>query len=436
MKFYSTNDKSVSVSLKEAVLKGIADDGGLYMPYEIPHHRDSFIHNLDKLTFHEIAFETAKLFLNEEIPVGEIENIISGAINFEAPLARLNDNINVLELFHGPTLAFKDFGARFMSKVMSYFILHSNEKKDITILVATSGDTGSAVANGFYKTEGINVILLYPSQKVSHIQEQQLTTLGENVTALEVEGTFDDCQRLVKTAFPDKDITNKITLSSANSINIARLIPQSFYYINAFAQLHDRSKPVIISVPSGNFGNLTAGLFAKEMGLPVNKFIAAVNSNDVFPEYLKTGKFTPRPSVKTISNAMDVGNPSNFARILDLYRHDYEIIKNIIYSAGFNDDETREGIREVNNKFNYVIDPHGSVGYLALKKYAGENNLTGYNGIILETAHPAKFKDEVEGVLNRGIEIPQILKECLHKEKRSVKISKEFNDLKSFLLDK
>lgn len=436
MKFYSTNNKSVSVSLKEAVLNGIADDGGLYMPYEIPRHRDSFIQNLDKLTFHEIAFETAKLFLSGEIPVKDIENIITEAIYFEAPLAKLNENINVLELFHGPTLAFKDFGARFMSKVMSYFILNSTGKKNITILVATSGDTGSAVANGFYKTEGINVILLYPSNKVSKIQEQQLTTLGENVTALEVDGTFDDCQRLVKAAFPDKDISQKMTLSSANSINIARLIPQSFYYINAVAQLKDSSKPVIISVPSGNFGNLTAGLFAKEMGLPVSKFIAAVNSNDVFLEYLKSGTFTPRPSVKTISNAMDVGNPSNFVRILNLYNNDYTKIKDTIYSAGFTDSETRKGIKEVYDKYNYTIDPHGSVGYLALKKYELENNLDDYNGIVLETAHPAKFKDEVEEVLSTNIELPSALKECLQKEKQSVKISKEFNDLKSFLLDK
>jgi len=437
MKFYSTNDKSVSVSLKDAVLKGIADDGGLFMPYELPRHRDSFISNLDKFTFHEIAFETAKLFLSDEVPVKEIEAIVTEAINFEAPLSWLNDNMSVLELFHGPTLAFKDFGARFMAKLMSYFILHSgSDKKKITILVATSGDTGSAVANGFYKTEGIDVVLLYPSEKVSLIQEQQLTTLGENVTALEVEGTFDDCQRLVKTAFPDKDITGKMTLSSANSINIARLIPQSFYYINAVARVKDKSKPVIISVPSGNFGNLTAGLFAKEMGLPVNKFIAAVNSNDVFLEYLNTGKFNPRPSVKTISNAMDVGNPSNFARIMDLFKNDYSKIKDIIYSARFNDDETRSGIKDVYDKYNYTIDPHGAVGYLALKKYSEENNLTNYNGIILETAHPAKFKDDVEEVIGKEIEIPPLLQKCLQKEKHSVKISKEFSSLKSFLMER
>jgi threonine synthase len=437
MKLYSTNDKSVSVSIKEAVLKGIADDGGLFMPYEIPKHRESFISNLDKLTFNEIAFETAKLFLSDEVPVKDIDNIISEAITFDAPLARLNEDVSVLELFHGPTLAFKDFGARFMAKLMSYFILQSgSDKKKITILVATSGDTGSAVANGFYKTDGIDVVLLYPSEKVSLIQEKQLTTLGENVTALEVEGTFDDCQRLVKAAFPDRDIKSKMTLSSANSINIARLIPQSFYYINAVARLQDKNKPVVISVPSGNFGNLTAGLFAMEMGLPVNRFIAAVNSNDVFLEYLNTGKFTPRPSVKTISNAMDVGNPSNFARIMDLYKNDYNRIKDIIYSATFNDTETRNGIKEVYDKYNYTIDPHGAVGYLALKKYSEENNLTNYNGIILETAHPAKFKDDVEEAIGKEVEIPPLLQKCLQKEKRSVKISKEFSSLKSFLMER
>ncbi|MFO7447897.1 MAG: threonine synthase [Ignavibacteriaceae bacterium] len=434
MKFYSTNNKTVSVSFKDAVLKGIADDGGLFMPYEIPKLKASFIKNLQSKSFHEIAFEAAKIFLEEDIPHGDIKNILSEAISFDAPLAQLDENKYILELFHGPTLAFKDFGARFMAKVMSYLI--RNENKEITILVATSGDTGSAVAQGFYKTEGINVILLYPSEKVSLIQEKQLTTIGDNITALEVEGTFDDCQRLVKTAFLDKDITNALTLSSANSINIARLIPQSFYYLNAVAQLKDLNKPLFITVPSGNFGNLTAGLFANRMGLPVTRYIAALNSNDVFLEYINTGKYNPRPSIKTISNAMDVGNPSNFVRILDLYNNDHNKIEEKIYSAAFNDDKTKDGIKEVKANYNYIIDPHGSVGYLALKQFIEENKIKNYNGIILETAHPAKFKDEVEDVIKEEIKLPETLRQCMMKEKRSIKISKEYDDLKSFILNK
>jgi threonine synthase len=433
MKFYSTNNKNNIVSFKEAVLKGIAEDGGLFMPAEIPRLQGNFIQNISKIPFKEISFSVAKNLLKDDLPDDVLLKIVNTAINFDAPVVPLDENTGVLELFHGPTLAFKDFGARFMAETMSY--LNKDSGKEIVILVATSGDTGSAVANGFYKVDGIKVVLLYPGGKVSRIQEQQLTTLGENITALEVDGTFDDCQRLVKQAFLDKQLNGSMTLSSANSINIARLIPQSFYYFNAFAQVIKNNKPVIISVPSGNFGNLTAGLFAREMGLPAHQFIAAVNANDVFLNYIQTSVYRPKPSVKTLSNAMDVGDPSNFARILDLYGHNHNTIKEIIYSASFSDEQTRAAMKEVYLKYNYIIDPHGAVGYLAFQNYITEKRLSNYAGIILETAHPSKFGDIVEEVINKKIEIPERLKHCLSKEKRSVKISTGYEDLKNFLSD-
>jgi threonine synthase len=414
MKFYSTNNKNNIVSFKHAVLNGIADDGGLFMPAEIPKLSDGFIQNISDLSFNDISYTVAKNLLKEDLPDEILTKIVNSAINFDAPVVSLDDKTGILELFHGPTLAFKDFGARFMAATMSY--LNRDSDKEIVILVATSGDTGSAVANGFYKVDGIKVVLLYPGGKVSRIQEQQLTTLGENVTALEVDGTFDDCQRLVKQAFPDKQVTDKITLSSANSINIARLIPQSFYYFRAYAQVCERKQPVIISVPSGNFGNLTAGLFAREMGLPVHKYIAATNANDVFPNYLRTSVYTAKPSVQTLSNAMDVGNPSNFARILDLYGHNHDTIKNIIYSSSFNDEQTKSAMKEIYSRYNYIIDPHGAVGYLAFQKYIAENPMDDYAGVILETAHPSKFGDIVEDVIGKKIEIPERLKLCLSKE--------------------
>jgi len=433
MKFYSTNNRNNVVPFKEAVLKGIADDGGLFMPSELPKLPESFINNIANISFKDISYTVAKNLLSDDLPDNVLSGIVNSAINFDAPVVPLDDKTGILELFHGPTLAFKDFGARFMAETMSY--LNKDSSKEVVILVATSGDTGSAVANGFYKVEGIKVVLLYPGGKVSKIQEQQLTTLDENITALEVDGTFDDCQRLVKQAFPDKQITEKMTLSSANSINIARLIPQSFYYFNAYAQVCSKKKPVIISVPSGNFGNLTAGLFAKEMGLPVQQYIAAANANDVFPNYLETSVFTAKPSVKTLSNAMDVGNPSNFVRILDLYGHSHDLIKKIIFSASFTDEQTKSAMKEVYSKFNYIIDPHGAVGYLAFQKFINENHLTDYAGVILETAHPSKFGDIVEDVIGKEIEIPEKLKLCMSKEKHSVKISKNYEDLKSFLLN-
>ncbi len=434
MKFYSTNRKTKDVTFKEAVLKGIADDGGLFMPEEIPLLDKSFFEKISSLSLKEIAFNVTKNLLVSDISEQEIEKIINAAITFNAPLVQLSDNKFILELFHGPTLAFKDFGARFMANVMSY--LNKDSDKEVTILVATSGDTGSAVANGFYNVEGINVILLYPSEKVSKIQEQQLTTIDGNITALEILGTFDDCQRLVKQAFLDKSLTSKMILSSANSINIARLLPQSFYYFNSYARLENKHLQTVISVPSGNFGNLTAGLIAKKMGLPVNKFIAAVNSNDVFSHYIATSEFEPKPSVKTLSNAMDVGNPSNFVRILELYGNNYQKIKYDIYSKSFSDKDTILGMKEVYANYNYTIDPHGAVGYLALKKFSEENNLKSFNVIILETAHPAKFKDIVENALNINIGMPERLSQCLHKEKHSIKLSSNYNELKEFLMNR
>jgi len=431
MYYYSTNNKSLKVSFREAVLKGLSEDGGLFMPASIPSLNKNFIDSIESKSFQEISLEAAKGFINTEIKESDLEKIIYDAINFDAPVVRLNDSHFILELFHGPTLAFKDFGARFMARTFSYFNKDSDE--ELIILVATSGDTGSAVANGFYLAEGIKVVILYPSGKISDIQEKQLTTLNKNIIALEINGTFDDCQRLVKSAFVDKNINEKLRLSSANSINIARLIPQSFYYLNAFKQVKKFGKKIIFSVPSGNFGNLTAGLFAKEMGLKVERFVAAVNSNKVFAEYLKTGTLEPRPSIRTLSNAMDVGNPSNFSRIVDLYENDFGSIKKVVFSKSYDDDQTISAIKEVYEKFNYVIDPHGAVGYLASKDYLekyGKDNLI----ITLKTAHPAKFIDIVKSALGIEVDVPERLKECLSKEKQSIHLPGKFNDVKDFLL--
>ncbi|MGB8319621.1 MAG: threonine synthase [Ignavibacteriaceae bacterium] len=433
MNYYSTNKKSKRVSFKEAVIKGIADDGGLFMPDFIPVFPGKFISEIKELSFHEISYKIASFFIEDEIPSSILNKIIERAINFDAPLFGLNENTNILELFHGPTLAFKDFGARFMAEILSYFSKES--RQDINILVATSGDTGSAVSNGFFNMEGIKVYLLYPSKKVSHIQEMQLTTLDGNITALEVEGTFDDCQTLVKQAFLDSELTRNIFLSSANSINVARLLPQSFYYFNAYKQLKDKNKPLIFSVPSGNFGNLTGGLISKKMGLPVDKFISAVNANDVFPIYLNSGKFIPKPSVKTISNAMDVGNPSNFYRILDLYENNWNKINNEISSYSISDPLTKDAIKKIYNEYKYLIDPHGAVGFQALNKYVNENHIESFNGIILETAHPSKFIDIMEEIVKENIKIPDRLEKCLHKEKKSLNISNEYDDFKNYLLN-
>jgi threonine synthase len=431
----STNNKNIRISFKDAVIKGIAEDGGLFMPVSIPRLSSDFYDSMSSKSFVDIAYYVSKELLQDEISLKDLKKVIDHSITFDAPLTQLDQFKYVLELYHGPTLAFKDFGSRFMANIFALL----RGKKEITILVATSGDTGSAVANGFLNVDGIKVVLLYPAGKVSKIQEQQLTTLDGNITSVEVDGNFDDCQRLVKQAFADKQLNETLNLSSANSINIARLIPQSFYYFYAYAQLeklHDGSlNDLVISVPSGNFGNLTAGLIAYQMGLPVNNFIAAVNSNDVFPNYLFSGYYRAKPSIRTISNAMDVGNPSNFARLTHLFNNDFSAIKSLIKSYSFSDDETRDAIKEVYEKYNYIIDPHGAVGYLGLKKYENENIEKSF-GIILETAHPAKFKDTVDDVLEIDLPLPEELASCLNKGKHSILMSNNFNELKKYLLDK
>jgi len=431
MNYYSTNNKNYKVSFQEAVTKGLSPDGGLFMPEFIPKLDNAFLQNLDKYSIQEIGFEVAKLFVGDEIPETDLKNIINDAINFDAPLVELDNNISILELFHGPTLAFKDFGARFMARTMSYFLRNSDE--EVNILVATSGDTGSAVASGFCGIEGVNVFLLYPSGKVSDIQEKQLTTFDKNITALEIKGTFDDCQKLVKSAFVDDEINSKMKLSSANSINIARLIPQSFYYFNAYKLIVDKSQEIIFSIPSGNLGNMTAGLIAKRMGLPISKFIGATNSNSIFTEFIIKGEYKPRPSVKTLSNAMDVGAPSNLVRIQTLY-DDHSVILKDIASNSHNDSQTIEKIQEIHQKYNYIIDPHGAVGLLALEQYVAVEKLKDYSGVVLETAHPAKFKDTVDSALNSDIEIPEALQKAIVKEKNSIILSKEFDSFKGFLL--
>lgn len=437
MKFISTKGDSKPVSFSEAVLKGLAPDGGLYVPDQWPRLDDSLLENIHQKSLQDIGFEVSRLFV-DELDDDTLEEVIEGALNFDAPLVSIEDHINILELFHGPTLAFKDFGARFMSRIFSAF--REDKEQDIVILAATSGDTGSAVAQGFLGVEGIKVCLLYPSGKVSRLQEQQLTTAGQNVTALEVDGTFDDCQQMVKEAFSDSELTDHIILSSANSINIARLIPQSFYYLYALKQLGESdTNPPIFCVPSGNFGNLTAGLMAWKIGMPAAGFIAATNVNDVVPEYLRTGSFSPRPSKRTISNAMDVGNPSNFARIEYLFDHDHEQIRKHIWGASFSDKLTGRAIQKVYKETGYLLDPHTAVGYLAVEQY--RNGASGYFNesedspfVILSTAHPAKFGDVIEPIIGEEVSVPDRLAACLEKEKKSIKMGNEYRQLKDWLL--
>jgi threonine synthase len=430
MKFYSTNNPDLKVDLKQAVTQGLAPDNGLYMPEIIPLLPKTFFDTIDKKSFQEIAFEVADNLIGEDIPKAELKRIIEHTIQFDAPLVELEDNIYALELFHGPTLAFKDFGARFMSQLLGHFA--KQQQKEIIILVATSGDTGSAVANGFLGVAGTKVVVLYPSGKVSEIQEKQFTTLGKNVTALEVNGTFDDCQNLVKQAFLDQDLKQKYFLTSANSINIARLIPQSFYYFYAYSRIPDRTKPVIFSVPSGNFGNLTGGLFAKRMGLPIDRFVASTNINDVIPRYLSSKSFDPRPSKQTISNAMDVGNPSNFVRMLDLFQGDFESLSNEIVGYAFTDSETETAMQEVFSRNKYVMDPHGAIAYLGLKEFL-KSRKTPASGIFLETAHPAKFKEIVDETLRVPVPIPKELQKFLQHPKKSIPLSSEYQVFKDFL---
>lgn len=429
MKFYSTNNKSHTVSLEEAVVRGLAPDGGLYMPETITPFSVEYFETLPQKSFQQIGFEVAKQLLGNDLPADVLQRIVNHTITFDAPLVQLEPNIFSLELFHGPTLAFKDFGARFMSQLLGHFAQKSNRK--VTILVATSGDTGSAVANGFLDVPNTKVVVLYPSGKVSDIQEKQFTTLGKNSTALEVDGTFDDCQRMVKQAFGDDALHQKLFLTSANSINIARLIPQSFYYFYAWSRLKDRSN-VVVSIPSGNFGNLTAGLLAKRLGLPIQHFIASTNANDIIPVYLTSKQYDPRPSIATISNAMDVGNPSNFARMLDLYNNDWNRLSADITGYTFSDDETQAQMRDTFQKHSYILDPHGAVGLLGLKKYLAQN--TSKTGFFLETAHPAKFKEVVDETLGSPISTPEKLKSFVAGTKRSILLNADFNDLKKWLM--
>lgn len=435
MLLYSTKNKNNQASLQEAVMKGLPDDNGLYMPKHIPSLSPEFIQNLANYSFLEIAYEVCSTLFGATIPDADLQKILANSIDFPAPVVKLDEQKFILELFHGPSLAFKDFGARFMAQLMSYF--NRGADKELTILVATSGDTGGAVAAGFYKTPGIRVVILYPSGKVSMLQEKQLTTLGHNISALEINGTFDDCQAMVKQAFLDTELTRKIRLSSANSINIARLIPQSFYYFEAFKQLPKNGDPVVFCVPSGNFGNITAGLLAIKMGLPVHHFIAATNANDVVPEYIASGKYQSRPSVPTLSNAMDVGNPSNFARMLDLYLGEDECstwnnLKDQISGYAFDDAKTAEAMQFVDQKYNYILDPHGAVGYLALDAYQEKHPNT--RGVILETAHPAKFMDDVERILGHQIDVPERLAELADREKKADFLEAEYGALKGWLM--
>ena len=433
MKYYSTNKQSQSVSLQEAVVKGLASDRGLFMPEAIKALPSSFYDHIEDLSFQEIAYRVADAFFGEDIPADTLKDIVYDTLNFDVPLVKVEENIYSLELFHGPTLAFKDVGGRFMARLLSYFIRKEGQK-DVNVLVATSGDTGSAVANGFLGVEGIHVYVLYPKGKVSEIQEKQFTTLGQNITALEVDGTFDDCQALVKSAFMDKELNDHLLLTSANSINVARFLPQAFYYFYAYAQLKKMgqadNKKVVVCVPSGNFGNITAGLFGKQMGLPVSRFIAANNKNDIFYQYLQTGKYNPRPSVATIANAMDVGDPSNFARVLDLYKESHEAICRDISGTTYTDEQIRETVKTTYLQTGYLLDPHGACGFRALKEGLKEGEV----GVFLETAHPAKFLETVEDIIADKVTIPAKLQEFMKGEKQSLPLSKEFADFKAYLL--
>ena len=430
MKYISTRQQQQETNIKTAILKGLADDGGLFMPEYIPKLDSVFFENLPNLSLQEIGFRVAKEFLGESIADENLEEIIDEVLNFEIPVVKISDNIYSLELFHGPTMAFKDVGARFMARMMSYF----SEGKPMKVIAATSGDTGSAVASGFFGVLGIEVYILYPKGKVSPLQEKQLTTWGGNIKAFEIDGTFDDCQALAKQILSDDELNQKFTLTSANSINIARLIPQSFYYFWAFSQLQKLGKPIVFSVPSGNFGNLTAGLFAKKMGLPVHQFIAATNENDVMPKFLETGNYEAKPSKQTISNAMDVGNPSNFERLKSLFNNDVLEFKKEIESYSFSDEETKSAMIKVKQKFDYTLDPHGAVAYLGLQKYS-EKSDEEFIGVLLETAHPAKFVEVVEDVLKEKIEIPEKLETFNKKEKQSVEFPVDFELMKQFLIE-
>ena len=429
MNYYSLNKKAPNSTFKNAVIKGLAPDKGLYFPENITPLPDSFFENLDNLSHSEIGFEAIKQFVTPEIPENELKRIVDETLSFDFPIVTLNDSISTLELFHGPTMAFKDVGARFMARCLGYF--NQNNSEEVTVLVATSGDTGGAVANGFLGVKGVKVVILYPSGKVSDIQEKQLTTLGQNITALEVNGTFDDCQAMVKTAFLDDELTSKMQLTSANSINVARWLPQLFYFIFAYKQLYKKHKDIVFSVPSGNFGNICAGMMAQQLGLPIKHFVAANNANNVVTRYLISQLYEPKPSVQTISNAMDVGAPSNFIRIEEIYRNRFDSLKENLSSYSFSDDETKAAMLEIYNNYNYVADPHGAVGYLGCKAYLNDNPSA--HCVFLETAHPTKFLDVVEEVIKEEQPLPEQIQAVMGKEKTSIIIS-TYDDLKDFLL--
>ena len=432
MKYYSTNGKAPLASLEKAVVKGLAEDRGLYMPERIEKMPKAFFENMSNMSFQDIAYNVASNFFGEDVDEDALQDIVYDTLSFDCPVVKVTDNIYSLELFHGPTLAFKDVGARFMARLLGYFIGKSGKSGLVNVLVATSGDTGSAVANGFLGVEGIHVYVLYPKGKVSPIQECQFTTLGQNITAIEVDGVFDDCQALVKSAFMDDELNKHMKLTSANSINVARFLPQSFYYFNACARMKEKlnGNKLVMCVPSGNFGNICSALFGHEMGLPIDRFIAANNANDVFYNYLQTGQYNPKPSVQTLANAMDVGDPSNFARIYDLYGKSHERISRLISGATYSDEQIAETMRQCYNETGYILDPHGACGYQALKEGLREGEI----GVFCETAHPAKFKEKVDAILGTDIEIPARLRAFMDGEKQSVEMSKNFADFKQYLM--
>ena len=434
MNYYSTNGNAPLASLEKAVVKGLAEDRGLYMPERIEKLPKAFFEDISSMSFQDIAYNVASNFFGEDVDEDALQDIVYDTLSFDCPVVKVTDNIYSLELFHGPTLAFKDVGARFMARLLGYFLRQKSSGKMVNVLVATSGDTGSAVANGFLGVEGIHVYVLYPKGKVSPIQECQFTTLGQNITAIEVDGVFDDCQALVKSAFMDKELNDHMMLTSANSINVARFLPQAFYYFNAYArmsaQLSTSNSDLVMCVPSGNFGNICAALFGHEMGLPIKRFIAANNANDVFFNYLQTGKYEPKASIQTLANAMDVGDPSNFARIYDLYGKSHERISTLISGATYKDEQIIETMRQCYSETGYILDPHGACGYRALQEGLEKNEV----GVFCETAHPAKFKEKVDDILGIDIEIPARLKAFMEGEKQSVEMTKDFTDFKRFLM--
>ena len=432
MKYYSTNGNAPIADLHKAVVKGLAEDRGLYMPERINKLPKDFFDNIEKMSFQEIAYTVANSFFGEDVDPDALHDIVYDTLSFDCPVVPVKDNIYTLELFHGPTLAFKDVGARFMARLLQYFIRQEQGFQQVNVLVATSGDTGSAVANGFLGVDGIHVYVLYPKGKVSPIQECQFTTLGKNITAIEVDGVFDDCQALVKNAFMDAELNQHMKLTSANSINVARFLPQAFYYFNAYARMKEQGKAdnLVMCVPSGNFGNICAALFGHQMGLPIKRFIAANNANDIFFKYLQTGKYEPKPSKQTLANAMDVGDPSNFARIYDLYGKSHERITSLISGATYTDEQIRETMRECYEETKYILDPHGACGYQAL----ADGLTSGEIGVFCETAHPAKFKEKVDDILGIDVTIPERLANFMKGQKQSVPMSKDFTDFKQYLM--